>query len=66
MIKLIMVGYTVLVAKAFGIVDERYPRVDAYVSRLTKRPAPSRSLSAYISLARSPRWPTSPTRRMAA
>ncbi len=42
----IMVGYTALVAKAFGIVDERYPRVEGYVSRLTKRPALRKALQA--------------------
>jgi len=35
----IMVGYTVLVAKALGLVGEGHRAVDAYLTRLTERPA---------------------------
>ena len=35
----IMVGYTLLVAKAFGVLDQGFPRVEAYLGRLTGRPA---------------------------
>ena len=40
----IMVGYTVLVAKALGLVGEAHPRVDAWLARLTGRPALRRAL----------------------
>ncbi|HVP31851.1 MAG TPA: glutathione S-transferase family protein [Myxococcota bacterium] len=42
----VMVGYTVLVAKALGLVGERHPGVDAYLARLTERPALRRALQA--------------------
>jgi glutathione S-transferase len=42
----IMVGYTVLVAKALGLVGERHAAVDAYLARLTERPAFRRALQA--------------------
>lgn len=42
----IMVGYTVLVAKAMGLVGDDYPSVNAYLSRLTERPALRRALSS--------------------
>ena len=42
----IMVGYTVLVAKALGLVGEQHPAVDAYLARLTERPALRRALQA--------------------
>ena len=42
----IMLGYTLLVAKAFGVLDERYPNVDAYLARLTKRPALQKALQS--------------------
>jgi glutathione S-transferase len=35
----VMVGYTVLVAKSFGLVSEQHPNVDRYLARLTERPA---------------------------
>jgi glutathione S-transferase len=38
------VGYTVLVAKALGLVGEAHPAVDAYLARLTERPALRRAL----------------------
>ena len=42
----IMVGYTVLVAKALGLVAENHRAVDAYLSRLTARPAFRKALQA--------------------
>ena len=42
----VMVGYTVLVAKAMGLVGESHPAVDAYLARLTERPALRRALQA--------------------
>jgi glutathione S-transferase len=42
----VMVGYTVLVAKALGLVGEEHPAVDAYLARLTRRPALRRALQA--------------------
>ena len=42
----IMVGYTVLVAKALGLVGEQHRSVDAYLARLTERPALRRALQA--------------------
>lgn len=42
----IMVGYTVLVAKALGLVGEDHAAVDAYLARLTERPALRRALQA--------------------
>ena len=41
----IMVGYSVLVAKALGRVGERHAQVDAYLARLTERPALRKALS---------------------
>jgi glutathione S-transferase len=38
------IGYTVLVAKALGLVGEAHPAVDAYLARLTERPALRRAL----------------------
>jgi glutathione S-transferase len=35
----IMVGYTVLVGKALGLIGEQHAAVDAYLHRLTERPA---------------------------
>jgi glutathione S-transferase len=40
----VMVGYTVLVAKALGRVGEDHPAVDAYLTRLTERPALRKAL----------------------
>lgn len=40
----VMVGYTVLVAKALGLVGEQHRSVDAYLARLTARPALRRAL----------------------
>ena len=42
----VMVGYTVLVAKGFGMVGEDLPAVAAYLGRLTERPALRRALRA--------------------
>jgi len=42
----IMVGYTVLVAKALGVIGESHPAVGAYLARLTERPALRRALQA--------------------
>lgn len=42
----IMVGYTLLVAKAFGLVGDRHAAVDAYLTRLTERPALRTALQA--------------------
>jgi glutathione S-transferase len=42
----IMLGYTVLVAKAMGLVGERHPSVTAYLDRLTQRPALRKALQA--------------------
>ena len=42
----VMVGYTVLVAKAMGLIGAEHPSVDAYLSRLTERPALRRALRA--------------------
>lgn len=41
----VMVGYTALVAKALGFVGEQHPHVDAWLARLTERPALRRALS---------------------
>ena len=41
----IMVGYTVLVAKALGVLGEGFPNLDAYLARLTERPALRRALA---------------------
>ena len=35
----IMVGYTLLVAKSLGVLGEDHPGLDAYLARLTERPA---------------------------
>jgi glutathione S-transferase len=42
----VMVGYTVLVAKAMGLIGAEHPSVDAYLARLTERPALRRALQA--------------------
>ena len=42
----IMVGYTLLIAKSFGLLDESTPKVDAYLARLTQRPALRKALSS--------------------
>jgi glutathione S-transferase len=42
----IMLGYTLLVAKAFGVLTERHPTVNAYLARLTDRPALRKALQA--------------------
>lgn len=42
----IMVGYTILVAKAYGLVGEARPNVAAYLDRLTRRPALRAALKA--------------------
>ena len=41
----VMVGYTVLVAKGLGVLGEAHPAVDAYLARLTERPALRKALS---------------------
>lgn len=40
----IMLGYSLLVAKAFGVLGERYPALNAYLARLTERPALRKAL----------------------
>ena len=40
----IMVGYTVLVAKAMGLIGAQHAAVDAYLTRLTERPALRKAL----------------------
>lgn len=35
----IMMGFTVICAKWFGLLDDRYPNVTAYLARLEERPA---------------------------
>jgi glutathione S-transferase len=42
----IMVGYSVLVAKALGLVGEPHESVDGYLARLTTRPALRKALAA--------------------
>lgn len=42
----VTVGYTVLVAKALGMIGASHPALDAYLARLTERPALRRALQA--------------------
>lgn len=42
----IMLGYTLLVAKAFGVLTDAYPAVNGYLARLTDRPALRRALQS--------------------
>jgi glutathione S-transferase len=35
----VMVGFTLAAARAFGVLDDRYPRLNAYLARLETRPA---------------------------
>jgi glutathione S-transferase len=42
----IMLGYSLLVARAFGVLGERHPATDAYLTRLTRRPALRSALRA--------------------
>jgi glutathione S-transferase len=42
----IMLGYTLLVAKAFGVLTENYPTVNGYLARLTDRPALRKALES--------------------
>ena len=42
----VMLGYTLLVAKAFGVLGDAHPRSDAYLARLTSRPAFQKALRA--------------------
>ena len=42
----VMVGYTGLVAKAMGVVDDAHQNVSGYVDRLTARPALRKALKA--------------------
>jgi glutathione S-transferase len=42
----IMLGYTLLVAKAFGVLTDAYPAADAYLGRLTERPALRKALQS--------------------
>ena len=42
----VMVGYTVLVAKSFGVLGDDHPAVDTYLARLTERPAFRKALAA--------------------
>ena len=41
-----MMGYTVLVAKSLGMIGDDHPHVDAYLARLTERPAFRKALKA--------------------
>jgi glutathione S-transferase len=42
----IMLGYTLLVARAFGVLTEDYPTVSGYLARLTDRPALRKALQS--------------------
>lgn len=42
----VMLGYTLLVAKAFGVLSEAHPAVGAYLARLLARPALQKALRA--------------------
>lgn len=42
----VMLGYTLLVAKAFGVLSDGHPAVNAYLARLTERPALRRALQS--------------------
>jgi glutathione S-transferase len=42
----IMIGYTLLVAKAFGVLGESHPVTNAYLARLLERPAFRKALQA--------------------
>ena len=42
----IMLGYSLLVAKAFGVLTESHPTASAYLDRLTQRPALRKALQA--------------------
>jgi glutathione S-transferase len=42
----VMLGYSLLVARAFGVLGERHPATDAYLTRLSERPALRRALRA--------------------
>ena len=42
----VMLGYTVLVAKSFGVLGEGHPNVNAYLARLSERPALRKALRA--------------------
>jgi glutathione S-transferase len=42
----VMLGYTVLVAQAFGILGEARPNLAAYLARLTARPAMRKALAS--------------------
>ena len=42
----IMLGVTLLSAKYFGVLDERFPRCDAYLTRLLERPGWRTALSS--------------------
>ena len=35
----IMLGFTLAAARLVGVLDDRYPRVNAYFARLEERPA---------------------------
>jgi glutathione S-transferase len=48
----IMLGYTLLVAKSFGVLSARtHPNVEAYLARLTARPALRKALQAGLGAA---------------
>jgi glutathione S-transferase len=47
----IMLGYTLLVAKSFGVLSQEHPNVEGYLARLTARPALRKALQAGLSAA---------------
>jgi glutathione S-transferase len=47
----IMLGYTLLVAKSFGVLSQEHPNVERYLTRLTARPALRKALQAGLSAA---------------
>jgi glutathione S-transferase len=42
----VMMGFTLLAARLLGVLDERHPRLGAYLARLERRPALQRALDA--------------------
>lgn len=42
----VMMGFTLLAARLLGVLDERYPKLGAYLERLERRPAFQRALDA--------------------
>ena len=41
----VMMGFTLLAAQAVGVLDARFPTVNAYLSRLLARPALQKAIS---------------------